>query len=150
MSETPDFDALAYRDTIEEMSTAHLTRLDEEADKLTAALHTINEQRRLIRGVLRTINPPEPKPAPKAKKGNASVSISTVQSVREFLLAHADADVTTRFVMDEMALSKDRAGASLKILRDQGFLRLAGRAPGQGAPIFYRVMDDAAVNANGS
>lgn len=136
---------VGFRQQIRTITAESLVPLDEEAAELEARLKIVNEERRAIRAVIRAVDPPEPKPGALKRGRKPKIDVmasggSKYTSVRDFLVAHADDGHTVSGVARELSLTNDKVSRALIRLRQEGLIRLAGKAPGPGAPKLYRVI----------
>jgi hypothetical protein len=134
-------DLVAFKANVEDLALDELRRLEADRKSLAEQLEAVTEQIKSVKAVLRAIHPGAksgPKPKPKAATTPFSMSEEREGEFMRWLTEIGpEVDVTARKVYERFGWSESYCNMAVKMLREQGVLRLSATA---GSTRIYRSM----------
>lgn len=120
----------AFQQSVEDLALEELQRLQLEREQIQAQLNTLDSQMRTVKSVLKAALNGHGKPGqPKGKKKQSPFSMSeerTAEMVSWVTSLSEEQEITTAVVQRAFpGWSNSYCGQALKVMREQGHLRLA-------------------------
>lgn len=123
----------AFKSSVEDLALEELSRLTDEATKLRAAQHNIQEEIKAVKAILRAStgkSNPGTKPGTKKKQSPFSMSDERIEAFETWIRT-TDGEITSRAVRAAFPNWSDSyCNSALKEFRERGILRLSATSGG--------------------